>query len=115
LRLLNPHDAYWLSAKPVEIEAWFRRLKDQGEPVVSFGDLEDARQYLVGLIKPGLDNRFITEIVKRTSKMPVRLFVVGGKVIDFVVEEAVSSEFEKWGRIEEPSEGGARTGSSDRG
>jgi hypothetical protein len=90
LRLLNQHDAYWLSAKPEEIEAWFKQLKNQGEPAVPFGDLEDVRQYLVGLIKPGLDNRFITGIVKQSSKMPARLFVVGGKIVGFVIEEVAS-------------------------
>lgn len=90
MKPLNPHDVFWLSATSTEIEGWFKQLHKQNDSAVAFGDLEDARPYMVGLIKPGADNRFSEAIATKKNPMPVRLFLVGGKVIGFVIVEEVS-------------------------
>jgi len=90
MRLLNPHSVFWLAASPVEIEAWFTQLKKQNDSVVPFGDLPDARAYLVSLIKPGQNNSGIESIATRREPQPVRLFLCSGKIIGFVVTQEVS-------------------------
>jgi hypothetical protein len=90
MKPLNPSDVFWILATPIEVETWFAQLKKQGDTCVSFGDLEDARPFVVGLIRPGMDNRFCETIATKKDPMPVRLFLVGGRVIAFVLVKEVS-------------------------
>ena len=89
MRLLNPHDCFWLSATSSEIDVWFKQLEKQRDSAIAFGDLEDARPYLISLIKPGIDNHHTEAIATKREPQPVRLFLVGGKIVGFVVVKEV--------------------------
>jgi len=75
---------------------WFQQLKEQRESAVPFGDLEDVRRYVVPLIRPGLDNSLAESVATSRTPMPARLFVVGGKIVAFVIEKSKPEE-----RVEE--------------
>lgn len=87
MKLLNPHDMFWIAATPTEIEAWFTRLKQHEESWFDFGDVDDVRPYAVALIHPGFSNRSLVEVVNKREKVPARVIVVGGKAVAFIKEE----------------------------
>ena len=93
MKSLNPHDVWWASATPGEVDVWFRRLEESHEPAISMGDLADVRPYILPLIKPMLlkgDKTFLEDIVNAARPQPARLFLVAGKVFGFIVAEAKS-------------------------
>jgi len=89
MKPLNPHDIFWLSATATEIDTWFKQLEKQRDSAIAFGDLEDARPYLISLIKPGVDNRHTEAIATKGERQPTRLFLVGGRIVGFVVVKEV--------------------------
>ena len=74
MKLLNPHEMFWLAATPAEIEAWFTRLKQHEESWFDFGDVDDVRPYAVALIRPGFSNQQLVAVVNKKEKVPARSY-----------------------------------------